>query len=163
MTVLENVMLMAHDHPGERLWESILRPGRVRAFEEQVRTRAVEVLRGVDLDRLAEAPAATLSGGQRKLLELARALMAEPDLILLDEPSAGVNPTLASRLIDDIQTIRRERGITFLVIGHDMDVVARLCDRLVVMTAGRVMIEGTPDEVLGNREVQEAYLGSQYR
>lgn len=163
MTVLENVMLMAHGHPGERLWECILRPGRVKVFEEQIRARALEVLRGVDLDRLAESPAGTLSGGQRKLLELARTLMAEPELILLDEPSAGVNPSLAARLVDDIQAIRRERGITFLVIGHDMDLVARLCDRLVVMTVGRVMMEGTPDDVLGNREVQEAYLGSQYR
>jgi branched-chain amino acid transport system ATP-binding protein len=163
MTVLENVMLMAHDHPGERLWECILRPWRVRAYEAMVRERAWAVLASVDLDRLAHDTAATLSGGQRKLLELARALMAQPEIILLDEPSAGVNPTLASRLVDDIRRIREERGVTFLVIGHDMDVVARLCDRIVVMTTGRVLVEGTPDEVLNNREVQEAYLGSQYR
>jgi branched-chain amino acid transport system ATP-binding protein len=163
MTVLENVMLMAHDHPGEHLWENIARPWRVRQYEAEVREHALQVLRGVDLERLADARAGTLSGGQRKLLELARALMAEPELILLDEPSAGVNPSLASRLVDDILAIRAARGVTFLVIGHDMDVVARLCDRIVVMTAGKVMVEGTPDEVLNNREVQEAYLGSQYR
>jgi len=163
MTVLENVMLMAKDHPGEQLWQNILRPRRVAEYEERTRDRALEVLRGVELERLADARAGTLSGGQRKLLELARALMAEPKLVLLDEPSAGVNPTLAARLVDDILAIRAARGLTFLVIGHDMDVVARLCDRLVVMTAGTVMVEGTPDEVLNNREVQEAYLGSQYR
>ena len=163
MTVLENVMLMARDHPGERVWEVCLRPWRVRAREESVRLEALTVLERVALERLALEPAANLSGGQRKLLELARALMARPRMVLLDEPSAGVNPALAGRLVDDIRSIQREQGVTFLVIGHDMDVVARLCDRLVVMTNGSVLVEGTPDEVLNNREVQEAYLGSQYR
>ncbi|MCK9494514.1 MAG: ABC transporter ATP-binding protein [Dehalococcoidia bacterium] len=163
MTVLENVMLTARDHPGENLWEPILRPWRVASREAEVREHAMAMLRQVNLEPLAHERAGTLSGGQRKLLELARALMADPELVLLDEPSAGVNPTLASRLVEDIRTINRERGVTFLVIGHDMDVVARLCDRLVVMTSGRVMVEGTPDEVLNNAEVQEAYLGSQYR
>ncbi|MEX2032431.1 MAG: ATP-binding cassette domain-containing protein, partial [Dehalococcoidia bacterium] len=151
------------DHPGERLWEACLRPLRVRAREVQVREQAREILRQVALDHLELEPAANLSGGQRKLLELARALMGEPRLLLLDEPSAGVNPTLARRLVDDIRAIQRDRGVTVLVIGHDMDVVARLCDTLVVMTSGRVLVEGTPDQVLNNREVQEAYLGSQYR
>lgn len=163
MTVLENVMLVARDHPGERLWEVCLRPWRVRAREGEVREQAREVLRQVALDHLELEPAANLSGGQRKLLELARALMGTPSLLLLDEPSAGVNPTLARRLVDDIRAIQRDRGITVLVIGHDMDVVSRLCDTLIVMTGGRVLIEGSPDEVLNNREVQEAYLGSQYR
>ena len=163
MTGLENVMLMARNHPGEHVWESVLRPWVVRAREVEVREQALAMLRRVDLEPLAHERAGTLSGGQRKLLELARALMADPELVLLDEPSAGVNPTLASRLVEDIQRINRERGVTFLVIGHDMDVVARLCDTLIVMTAGRVLVEGTPDEVLNNAEVQEAYLGSQYR
>ena len=163
MTVLENVMLMARDHPGERFWEPIVRPWVVRAREAEVREQAFAMLRQVDLEPLAHERAGTLSGGQRKLLELARALMAEPEIVLLDEPSAGVNPTLASRLVEDIKTINQEQKVTFLVIGHDMDVVARLCDTLIVMTAGSVLVEGTPDEVLNNAEVQEAYLGSQYR
>ena len=163
MTVLENVMLMARNHPGEHVWEPELRPWKVRARELEVRERALAMLRQVDLEPLAHERAGTLSGGQRKLLELARALMAEPELVLLDEPSAGVNPTLAARLVTDIQAINREQGVTFLVIGHDMDVVARLCSRLIVMTAGSVLVEGTPDEVLNNTAVQEAYLGSQYR
>ncbi len=163
MTVLENVMLMARNHPGEHVWEPIIRPWVVRAREAEVREQALAMLRQVDLEPLAYERAGTLSGGQRKLLELARALMAEPEIVLLDEPSAGVNPTLATRLVEDIKRINSERGVTFLVIGHDMDVVARLCDTLIVMTAGRVLVEGTPDEVLSNTEVQEAYLGSQYR
>ncbi|MCK9485993.1 MAG: ABC transporter ATP-binding protein [Dehalococcoidia bacterium] len=163
MTVLENVMLVARDHPGEHFLEVCLRPWRARAREEAVRVQALEILRQVALDHLALQPARNLSGGQRKLLELARALMGEPKLLLLDEPSAGVNPTLAQRLVDDIRAIQRERDVTILVIGHDMDVVARLCDTLVVMTSGRVLVEGPPDEVLNNTEVQEAYLGSQYR
>src|SRR5690606_34601587 len=146
MTVLENVMLVARDHPGEQLLESCFRPWRVRAREAQVRDRAREVLRQVALDHLELQPAGNLSGGQRKLLELARALMGEPRLLLLDEPSAGVNPTLARRLVDDIRAIQQEQGVTVLVIGHDMDVVARLCDTLVVMTEGRVLVEGPPDE-----------------
>ncbi len=163
MTVLENVMLVARNHPGERLLEVCLRPWRVRSREAEVRDQAYEILRQVALDHLALEPAQNLSGGQRKLLELARALMGQPQLLLLDEPSAGVNPTLAQRLVDDIRVIQRDRGVSILVIGHDMDVVARLCDTLVVMTGGRVLVEGTPQEVLNNAEVQEAYLGSQYR
>ena len=163
MTVLENVMLVARDHPGERFWQSCFRPWRVREHEAVVREQAREVLRQVSLDHLELEPAANLSGGQRKLLELARALMGKPHLLLLDEPSAGVNPTLARKLVDDIRDIQRQLGVTVLVIGHDMDVVARLCDTLVVMTSGTVLVTGTPDEVLNNREVQEAYLGSQYR
>ena len=163
MTVIENLMLVPAGQAGERPWEPLLRPWVVKRQERAIAERAHEVLRQVALDHLALEPAANLSGGQRKLLELARALMAEPQMILLDEPSAGVNPTLAQRLVDDIRAIQRDRGVTFLVIGHDMDVVARLCDTIVVMTGGRVLMEGTPDEVLNNAEVQEAYLGSQYR
>jgi branched-chain amino acid transport system ATP-binding protein len=141
----------------------LLFPHRVRAEEEAHLARAYEVLRRVTLDHLAIEYAGNLSGGQRKLLELARALMADPAMVLLDEPSAGVNPTLASRLVEDIRAVRDEQGITFLVVGHDMDIVARLCDTIVMMTNGRVLIEGPPEVVLNDRAVQEAYLGSQYR
>ncbi|MDA0270017.1 MAG: ABC transporter ATP-binding protein [Chloroflexi bacterium] len=163
MTVIENLMLVPAGQTGERLWEPLLRPWRVRAEEQANAERAHEVLRQMTQDHLALEPAANLSGGQRKLLELARALMATPKMILLDEPSAGVNPTLAQRLVDDILGIRRDTGVTFLVIGHDMDVIARLSDHVVVMAAGQVLTQGTPDEVLSNTEVQEAYLGGQVR
>ncbi len=128
-----------------------------------VAERVGEVLALVDLGDSAQQYARNLSGGQRKLLELARALMAEPKMILLDEPSAGVNLTLARRLVEDIGTIRNDLGVTFLVIGHDMDMVARLCDTVIVMTNGTVLTEGPVEAVLADARVQEAYLGSQHR
>ena len=163
MSVLENLMLARGDQAGERLWESWLRPGKVATQERALEERAFELLQLVDLDELAHDVASSLSGGQRKLLELARALMGSPRMILLDEPSAGVNPTLARKLAEHIQMIQERLGITFLVIAHDMDVIERLCDTVIAMTSGRVMVEGTPAEVFANVQVQEAYLGSQYR
>ena len=163
LTVLENLMLVGSGQAGERVWENWLRPWRVAGQERVVAERASEVLELVELDGLAQDRAGSLSGGQRKLLELARALMGQPVMILLDEPGAGVNPTLTRRLVAHIERIRKELGVTFLVIEHDMDLVARLCDPVIVMTNGRVLMEGTPQEVLANAEVQEAYLGSQYR
>jgi branched-chain amino acid transport system ATP-binding protein len=163
MTVLENLLLVPAEQSGERVWETWLRPGRIAKEERANVARARQVLELVDLAGLAYEYAGNLSGGQRKLLELARALVASPKLVLLDEPSAGVNPTLARRLVDDIRAIRTDLNGTFLVIGHDMDLVARLCDPVIVMTNGSVLIEGPPDVVLADAEVQEAYLGSQYR
>jgi branched-chain amino acid transport system ATP-binding protein len=163
MSVLENLMLARGGQSGERLWQAWLRPGKVAVQEQAIEERAFELLKLVDLDHLAHDVASSLSGGQRKLLELARALMGSPRMILLDEPSAGVNPTLARKLAEHIQMIQARMGVTFLVIAHDMDVIERLCDTVIVMTSGRVMLEGTPAEVFANVEVQEAYLGSQYR
>jgi branched-chain amino acid transport system ATP-binding protein len=163
LSVLENLMLAPLEQSGERIWDSWLRPGRVAREERANIIRAREVLGIVELERLADDRSDSLSGGQRKLLELARVLMGRPRMILLDEPSAGVNPTLMHRLVQDIKQLRESLAITFLVVAHDMDLVTRLCDRLVVMTAGRVLTEGTPDEVLADHAVREAYLGSQYR
>jgi branched-chain amino acid transport system ATP-binding protein len=163
MSVLENLMLAGLNQAGERLWESWLRPWRVAKEERDLARRAQELLALVDLEHLGYELAANLSGGQRKLLELVRALMPRPRMVLLDEPSAGVNPTLAVKLADHIRTVRDELGVTFLMIAHDMDVVERLCETVIVMTSGSVMMEGTPAEVFANAEVQEAYLGSQYR
>ncbi len=163
LTVLENLMVVGERQLGEHVWGNLLLPWSVRRQERRGADRAHEVLRLVDLDHLAFDKAGSLSGGQRKLLELARALVAEPQMILLDEPGAGVNPTLARRLVEHIQLIRDSFGITFLVIEHDMDLVARLCDPVIVMTNGRVLMEGPPQEVLADVDVQEAYLGSQYR
>ena len=163
MSVLENLMLVPARQLGERSWENWFRPGRVREQERHNQTRAQSMLEVVDLAALAYDPANSLSGGQRKLLELARALMGQPKLILLDEPSAGVNPTLAVRLAEHIELIRADMGVTFLLIGHDMGIIERLCDSVIVMTSGSVLTTGTPAEVLGDSRVQEAYLGSQYR
>ena len=163
MTVIENLMLVPGQQAGEHLWESVLLPRRVALQERRITERAHEVLALVDLDDHAFEYAGNLSGGQRKLLELARALMSEPKLILLDEPNAGVNPTLTLRLVEHIRALRERFAITFLLIAHDMDLVVRLCETLIVMTNGRVLVEGAPQEVLENVAVQHAYLGSQYR
>ena len=160
MTVLENLMLVAEEQAGERVQESWLRPWRVAVQEREIAERAHEVLAEVDLAHEVQNRAGNLSGGQRKLLELARALMSSPSLILLDEPSAGVNPTLTLRLIDRIRALRDRFGITFLVIAHDMDLMLRLCERLIAMADGTVLTSGDPQEVLENADVQSAYLGA---
>jgi branched-chain amino acid transport system ATP-binding protein len=159
LTVLENLVLAYPRQAGERLWESWFRPGRVARDEDAAVAKAREMLNLVTLTDLAYERAGTLSGGQRKLLELTRALMADPVLILLDEPGAGVNPTLVRRLVGYIRTIQQELGVTFLVIAHDMDLIAQLCDPVIVMAAGRVLTSGHPDDVLSNAAVQAAYLG----
>ncbi|HLJ20856.1 MAG TPA: ABC transporter ATP-binding protein [Stellaceae bacterium] len=159
MSVLDNMLLAGKDQPGERLSLNWLAPGRVARREFEVHRRALDLLELVRLLPLAEAYAGTLSGGQRKLLELGRALMVEPRMILLDEPMAGVAPVLAEQLLDHIRRLRAERGVTFCVIEHDMDVVMSISDRVIVMDEGRVIAEGTPDAVQRDERVIEAYLG----
>lgn len=162
MSVLENLMLVASGQSGERFWNCWLRPGKVREEEEVIRARAMEVLRFVDLTHVAGEYAGKLSGGQKKLVELARTLMTDPKIVLLDEPGAGVNRTLMKRLTENIETLRRERKITFLLIEHDMDLVMRLCDPVIVMSEGRRLMQGRPEEVQNDPRVLEAYLGGQY-
>ena len=162
MTVLENLMLVPEGQCGEHLWNPLFRPRRVRAQEEALRERAQEVLEFVGLVHLAGALAGTLSGGQKKLLELARALMAFPKLVLLDEPGAGVNPTLMNRLADRIREMVHQLGVTVLLIEHDMDLVMSLCDPVIVMSEGRVLTQGAPAAVRADPRVIEAYLGGQY-
>ena len=161
MTVLENVMLAARDQPGERLAIALFRPRVWRRREAEVREKALEMLREVGLETHAGEYAATLSGGQRKLLELARALMTEPRLVLLDEPMAGVNPTLGLRLLDYLQRLREGRGLTVLFVEHDMDVVMDVSDEVIVMAAGRVIAVGPPASVRSDQQVIDAYLGTE--
>jgi branched-chain amino acid transport system ATP-binding protein len=161
MTVLENVMLAAPSQPGERLDVALFRPRRWRRREAEVREEAMEMLAEVGIHAHAADYAATLSGGQRKLLELARALMARPRLVLLDEPMAGVNPTLGRRLLDYLQRLREERGLTVLFVEHDMDVVMGVSDEVIVMAEGRVIAHGTPEAVRADTAVIDAYLGAE--
>lgn len=163
MTVLENLMLVPPGQAGEHLWETWLTPWRVARQEEANFNRAQDVLRFVDLFHLRDEYAANLSGGQKKLLELARTLMTSPRMILLDEPAAGVNRTLMRRLADDIRRVRAELGVTVLLIEHDMDLVTMLCDNLIVMSEGSKLAEGPPEAVKADERVLEAYLGGQYR
>jgi neutral amino acid transport system ATP-binding protein len=160
MPVIDNMMLAAPNQPGERFRNLILRPGQVRTREEEVRAQAMELLEIFNLTSLADEYAGTLSGGQRKLLELARALMARPKLLLLDEPMAGINPVLGKRLLDHMQRLRQDHGVTFLFIEHDMEVVMNHSDRVVVMAQGHVIAEGQPDEVRRDKRVIDAYLGA---
>lgn len=163
MTVLENLMLVPPRQVGEKLWHVWFAPGKVAQQEAELYERAEEVLAFVELWHLRDEYAGNLSTGQKKLLELARALMAGPELVLLDEPGAGVNPTLMRRLVSAIAQLRDERGITFFIIEHDMDLVMRLCNPVIVMSNGEKIAEGAPEEVQRNELVLDAYLGGQYR
>ncbi|WP_019994472.1 ABC transporter ATP-binding protein [Aureimonas ureilytica] len=158
MGVLDNVVTAATGQSGERVWASLLAPGRVRREEAQAREKAFALLRFLALDHLADRPARVLSGGQRKLLELARALMTEPRVLLLDEPAAGVNPALLDFIIERIAEINAQ-GIAVLLIEHNMDMVRRLCPSVLVMASGRPLAAGRPDEVMADPRVVEAYLG----
>jgi neutral amino acid transport system ATP-binding protein len=160
MTVRDNVLLATAGHPGERLPLTVLRPGRARARERAARARADELLTLVRLDGHADALASTLSGGQRKLLDFARALMAGPRLLLLDEPMAGVNPALRTQLLEHILDVRDREEVTFLLVEHDLELVMRSSDRVVVMNEGRVIAAGTPAAVRSDPRVVDAYLGA---
>jgi branched-chain amino acid transport system ATP-binding protein len=158
MTVRENLMTAAPGQSGEGLFGLFLRPGRVRAEEAAIREEAEVTIDFLRLGAVADTPAGRLSGGQKKLLELGRALMAKPRLILLDEPFAGVNPVLVEQLGERIAALNA-RGIGFLVIEHDLEALSRLVPRLLVMDRGRVLAAGAPAEVLQDAAVREAYLG----
>ena len=158
MTVLENVVFAAQHQVGEQILPNWFSPGRVAADEESNVEKARSLLELVTLGNLAHEPARILSGGQRKLLELARILMADPKIILLDEPAAGVNPALLDVIIAKIAEING-RGVTFLIIEHNMELVSKLCRRVLVMAGGRIMCEGAPDVVSRDPRVIEAFLG----
>lgn len=159
MSVLENVMLAPLRQRGERFWGPLLRPAAVAAQERSIRARAMEVLDFVTLAPLADHPAGKISGGQMKLLELARVLMGDPSLILLDEPAAGVNPVLTETLIGKIRELNR-LGKTFVIIEHDMDLVMRHCDPIIALAEGRVVFQGTPDQAQASPILLDAYLGA---
>jgi ABC-type branched-subunit amino acid transport system ATPase component len=158
LTVIENLMLYGKDQPGETFCAAVLRPKKATAREEELRTRAIGVARELNLLQVGDNRAIDLSGGQKKLLELGRALMAEPKLIMLDEPAAGINPTLARILGEHILALKAS-GITFLIIEHNMGLVAALCDHVVVLVQGRRFTEGKFADLRHDPRVQEAYMG----
>ena len=159
MSVLQNMMLAGRGQPGETLGAWWLMPRAVARREREIRKRADELLELVRLSHLADQYAGTLSGGQRKLLDLGRVLMVEPRMILLDEPMAGVAPPLAAQLLEHILQLRRDHGVTVCVVEHDMDMVMSVSSHVVVMDEGRVIAAGPPDAIQRDERVIEAYLG----
>ena len=159
LSVRENLMMVPANQTGEHLFAAWTMRARIRAEDAAIRAKADEVLAFLSLDPLADAPAGSLSGGQKKLLELGRTMMLEPKVVLLDEPGAGVNRFLLAKLVDAIRKLNIERGYTFCVIEHDMDLVAELCDPVIVMAEGRVLAQGTMAEVRADARVRDAYFG----
>ncbi|MGQ9866497.1 MAG: ABC transporter ATP-binding protein [Pseudanabaenaceae cyanobacterium] len=159
LTVLENLLLGAQNQIGEGFWHPWGRPQAIRHQQQQLQAKAESILESVGLGPMSDAYAGSLSGGQRKLLEMARTLMADPQMVLLDEPAAGVNPALIEAICSHIQRWN-QNGLTFLIVEHNMDVIQSLCDRVWVMAGGTNLMDGTPDEVRRSPAVLEAYLGS---
>jgi len=160
MTVRENLMMVPGKQAGEELLNTWFRRRSVAQDERALAQKADEVLDFLTIDHLAEERAGNLSGGQKKLLELGRTMMVDAKMVFLDEVGAGVNRTLLNTIGDAIVRLNKERGYTFCVIEHDMDFIARLCDPVIVMAEGRVLAEGTIDEIKANEQVIEAYLGT---
>jgi branched-chain amino acid transport system ATP-binding protein len=160
MTVMDNMLLGATQQPGENMLRALFRP-LWRSREDEIRVRAQSLLERFKLDTKAEDYAASLSGGQRKLLEMARALMSEPQLVMLDEPMAGVNPALTQSLLGHILDLK-EQGMTVLFVEHDMHVVREIADWVIVMAEGKVVAEGAPDTVMSDPAVIDAYLGAHH-
>ncbi|PSQ07893.1 ABC transporter ATP-binding protein [Halobacteriales archaeon QS_6_71_20] len=158
MTARENLMLAPQAQSGENLVNAWLRRGAVAREEADLYDRATGMLELLEIDHVADERAGNLSGGQRKLLELGRVLMLDPQLVLLDEPVAGVNPALTEKLMDRIETLRDE-GYTFCIVEHDMEVIMNLSDTIVVMNEGKKLVQGPPEEIRRNQRVVDAYLG----
>ena len=158
MTVREAMLIGPQRQPGESFHKLFTAPGAVGERERANMADVERILEEFEIDHLARQPATDISGGQMKLVELARAMLAEPEILLLDEPVAGVNPTLANKLADQIRRLH-EQGTTFLLIEHDMSFIMSLADPIVVLDQGSVLMEGTPEEVRTDERVADAYLG----
>jgi len=159
LTVRENLMTVPAAQTGESLIGAWLKRDEVRAEEEELRDKADDVMEFLQITHVADELAGNLSGGQKKLLELGRTMMVDAKIVFLDEVGAGVNRTLLGTICDSIERLRTERGYTFCVIEHDMDMIGRLCDPVIVMAEGRVLAQGKADEIMQNEQVIEAYLG----
>lgn len=159
LSVMENLLVYGPRQPGEHLLPALLRPAGVRHRENELEHKAYAIAEKLRLTTVLNNRASEISGGQKKLLEIGRALMTDPKLILLDEPMAGVNPALAHEIADDIIDINKRAGITFVIVEHDMAMIAKLCDPVIVMAEGHVLSSGTFEEIVNDPVVQEAYMG----
>ena len=160
MTLRENLMMVPGDQTGEKLWNTWFGRKRIANEERALAAKADEVLEFLTIDHIRDERAGNISGGQKKLLELGRTMMVDAKIVFLDEVGAGVNRTLLNTIGDAIIRLNKERGYTFVVIEHDMDFIGRLCDPVICMAEGRVLAEGTLDEIKANEHVIEAYLGT---
>lgn len=160
MTVRENLMMVPGSQAGESIWNAWFGRGKIRAEERALAEKADEVLDFLTISHLTHEKAGNLSGGQKKLLELGRTMMVDAKIVFLDEVGAGVNRTLLNTIGDAIIRLNKERGYTFCVIEHDMDFIGRLCDPVICMAEGKVLAEGTIEEIKSNEQVIEAYLGT---
>ncbi|WP_294929424.1 ABC transporter ATP-binding protein [uncultured Paracoccus sp.] len=160
MTVRENLMMVPTGQAGETLWNTWFRRGTIRRQESEIRKKADEVLEFLTISHVADEKAGNLSGGQKKLLELGRTMMVDARIVFLDEVGAGVNRSLLATIGEAIVRLNKERGYTFCVIEHDMDFIARLCDPVIVMAEGKVLAQGSADQIMQNEAVIEAYLGT---
>ena len=160
MSVLENLMMVPGGQTGETLWNTWFGRRRIANEERALAAKASEVLEFLTIDHLKDEKAGNLSGGQKKLLELGRTMMVDARIVFLDEVGAGVNKTLLNTIGDAILRLNRERGYTFCMIEHDMEFIGRLCDPVIVMAEGKVLAQGTINEIKANEQVIEAYLGT---
>lgn len=159
LTLVENMLVADREQPGDKLFGCFYRRGAMIRRNRAATEKARELLALLNIDRLGDEYAGTLSGGQRKLLELGRVLMTDPRMVLLDEPMAGVNPALGLKLLERVEQLRSERGITFLFVEHDMEVVMRVSDRVLVLDEGQLIADGAPETIRANEKVIDAYLG----
>lgn len=160
MSVLENLMIVPSHQSGENLLKSFFRWAKVQAEDQAIRHQAEAVLAKLKLSHLRDEKASNLSGGQKKLLELGRTMMTQAKLVLLDEPAAGVNKTLLKQLAAQITALNQKWGYSFIIIEHDMDLVAKLCDPVICLAQGKVLVEGSFQKVSSDERVREAYLGT---
>lgn len=161
LSVFQHLMLYGADQPGESLLAGLIGTGRAKRREAQLSERAFGIARRLKLDHVLDNPVTALSGGQKKLVEIGRALMAEPKILLLDEPMAGVNPSLTEQIAEHLVALNRD-GLTICLIEHDMGLIRKLCAPVIVMAEGKTLTQGSFDEVASDTRVQEAYLGRRH-
>jgi branched-chain amino acid transport system ATP-binding protein len=162
MSVLENLLLIPERQIGEKLWNALFRGKESRMQQNGFVQKALEILDFIELVEKKDIPAKYLSGGEKKLLEIGRMMMVELEMVLLDEPGAGVPPLLQNKIMDYIRTLSREHGITLLIVEHDMDIIMNICDTIIVMSDGTTLAQGTPEEIRTDKVVIEAYLGKEH-
>ena len=160
MTVLDNMIIAARNQPGDRVFKSLFRRGKWHRDEERLAIRAMELLELLNISHLTFSKAGEMSGGQQKLLEIGRSLMAEPELLLLDEPAAGVNPVLGKQIFEELDKLKREKGMSFLVIEHRLELLMAYADWVYVMDRGKIALQGKPEKVVNDPVFFEVYIGS---